>query len=434
MKNLQFSYESALPFIDQKEIQYLSPYTKIASDALRLGNSPGSDFLGWVNLPLIYDTDEVNRVKIAAEKIRNQSDILVVVGIGGSYLGAKAAIDFLSHSFYNNLDKSKRNGPVIVFAGINLSPDYLNDLLDLLEGKDFSINVISKSGTTTEPAISFRVLKELTELRYGKVGAKDRIFATTDRQKGALKELADQEGYETFIVPDDIGGRFSVLTPVGLLPIAVSGANIDELIKGAADAAHTCQNGFDDNPALQYATARNILNRRGKAIEMLVSYEPRCQYIAEWWKQLYGESEGKDGKGIFPASANFTADLHSLGQFLQDGTRNMFETILNISKPNRDFLLQENKEDLDGLNYLKGKQLSFVNEKAMQGTLEAHLDGGVPNLLIELTDVSEHSLGNLFYFFEYACGVSGNLLGVNPFDQPGVEAYKKNMFRLLGKK
>ncbi|MEZ5057171.1 MAG: glucose-6-phosphate isomerase [Saprospiraceae bacterium] len=434
MENLRFNYQSSLPFITQQEIDYLSPYTKIASEALQSGSSPGSDFLGWVKMPFLYDTKEFDRVKIAADKIRNQSDILVVVGIGGSYLGAKAAIEFLSHSFYNNLDNEKRNGPAIVFAGINLSPDYLNDLLDLLEGKDFSINVISKSGTTTEPAISFRVLKELTESRYGKVGAKDRIFATTDRQKGALKQLADQEGYETFVVPDDIGGRFSVLTPVGLLPIAVSGANINALINGALDAANTCQKKFDENPALQYATIRNILNRRGKAIEMLVSYEPRCQYIAEWWKQLYGESEGKDGKGIFPASANFTADLHSLGQFLQDGTRNMFETILNITKPKRDFLLGEDVDNLDGLNYLSGKKLSYVNEKAMQGTLEAHLDGGVPNLIIDLEDASEHSLGNLFYFFEYACGVSGNLLGVNPFDQPGVEAYKKNMFRLLGKK
>ncbi|MCB0663834.1 MAG: glucose-6-phosphate isomerase, partial [Saprospiraceae bacterium] len=322
----------------------------------------------------------------------------------------------------------------VVFAGINLSPDYLQDLLDVLVDKDFSINVISKSGTTTEPAITFRILKELTEKRYGKVGAKDRIFATTDKAKGALKKLADQEGYETFVVPDDVGGRFSVLTPVGLLPIAVAGGNIDELMLGAADAAtYAKETAVADNYISQYVSTRNILYRKGKGIEMLVSYEPRCQYMAEWWKQLFGESEGKDGKGIFPASANFTADLHSLGQFLQDGTRNMFETILHIEKPNRDLVLQKDAQNLDGLNYLEGKKLSFVNHKAMEGTLEAHLEGGVPNLKISLNNASAYSLGNLFYFFEMACGVSGNLLGVNPFDQPGVEAYKRNMFRLLGK-
>lgn len=434
MRNLSFDYSAALPFFAESEMEMIAPFNELAARSLLSGNCPGSDFLGWIDLPSNFDKSAFNRILTAAEKIKSQSDILVVVGIGGSYLGAKAAIEFLSHSFHNQLPSEKRKNPAVVFAGINLSPDYLADLLDLLEGKDFSINVISKSGTTTEPAISFRILKELTEKRYGKVGSKDRIFATTDRKKGALKKLADQEGYETFVVPDDIGGRFSVLTPVGLLPIAVAGGDIEALLAGAAEAAQYAKNiNTAENNILQYVAARNILHRKGKNIEMLVSYEPRFQYLAEWWKQLFGESEGKDGKGIFPASANFTADLHSLGQFLQDGTRNIFETILHIENPKREIQLTFDEQNLDGLNYLSDKPLSYVNEKALQGTLEAHIEGGIPNLKISVKDTSAFSLGHLFYFFEMACGISGLLLGVNPFDQPGVEAYKRNMFRLLGK-
>jgi len=358
---------------------------------------------------------------------------LVVIGIDGSYLGAKAAIDFLSHSFYNNLPKAKRKGPEIYFAGTNISSTYHKDLMEVIGDRDFSINMISKSGTTTEPAIAFRFFKEKLEKKYGKKEAKSRIFATTDKKKGALKTLAKKEGYQTFVVPDDVGGRFSVLTAVGLLPIACAGVDIDELMKGAKEAMKDSKKDLKENDCYQYVAARNALHRRGKDIEMLVNYEPRCTNIAEWWKQLYGESEGKDGKGIFPASANFTCDLHSMGQYIQDGKRHLFETILTIHKPEKNLKIKKEELDLDGLNYLAGKSMDYVNKKAKEGTLMAHVDGGVPNLEIVIPAATPYHLGYLFYFFEKACAISGYLLGVNPFDQPGVEAYKKNMFRLLGK-
>ncbi|MGL6101243.1 MAG: glucose-6-phosphate isomerase, partial [Fusobacteriaceae bacterium] len=393
----------------------------------------GNDFLGWVNLPTDYDKAEFERIKIAAEKIKNNSEILLVVGIGGSYLGSRAAIEFLSHTFYNNISKEKRNAPEIYFVGQNISGTYLKHLLELLEGKDYSINVISKSGTTTEPALAFRVLKREIEKKYGKEEAKNRIYATTDAKRGALKKLADEEGYETFVISDDVGGRFSVLTPVGLLPIAVSGADIDSLMRGAKDASEDFMVDFENNDCYKYVAARNILHRKGKDIELLVNYEPRLHFVAEWWKQLFGESEGKDGKGIYPSSVDFTTDLHSMGQFIQEGKRIMFETVINIENPDLDIIIESEKDDLDGLNYLTGKGFDFVNKKACDGTTLAHIDGGVPNLEITISKADEYNLGYLFYFFEKACGVSGYLMGINPFNQPGVEAYKKNMFALLGK-
>jgi len=359
--------------------------------------------------------------------------VLVVVGIGGSYLGAKAAIEFLSHSFYNNLPKSARSSPEIYFAGTNLSGTYLTHLLQIIGNRDFSVNIISKSGTTTEPAIAFRVLKNKLEEKYGKEGAKSRIYATTDKQRGALKKLASEEGYQTFVVPDDVGGRFSVLTAVGLLPIAVAGIDIQQLMNGAKEARTDFEKPFTQNACYQYVALRNILYRKGKGIEMLINYEPRLHFLAEWWKQLFGESEGKDGRGIFPASADFTSDLHSLGQYIQDGHRHLFETLLEIGQPEETVLIEENGNNLDGLNYLAGQSMDYVNKMAAKGTLEAHVDGGVPNLVVKLPASTPYHLGYLFYFFEKACAVSGYLLAVNPFDQPGVEAYKKNMFRLLGK-
>ena len=384
-------------------------------------------------MPKRYDKEEFKRIKSAARKIRQQSAVLVVVGIGGSYLGARAAIEALSHSFHNQLTKKQRKGPEIYFAGTNLSPVYLRHLLDVIGDRDFSVNVISKSGTTTEPAIAFRVFKNLLEEKYGKAGARERIFATTDKAKGALKGLAEKERYETFVVPDNVGGRFSVLTAVGLLPIACAGIDITQLMKGAATAMKEFRAPFDENPCHQYAAVRNILYSKGYQLELLINYEPALHYLAEWWKQLFGESEGKDGKGIFPASANFTTDLHSLGQYIQDGRRNLFETLLSIEDPGTDWVIEKNEDNLDGLNYLAGKTLDYVNRKACEGTIMAHVDGGVPNVVIRLPQLNAFHLGYLFYFFEKACGVSGYLQGVNPFDQPGVEAYKKNMFKLLGK-
>lgn len=433
MKKLHFEYQTAEKFLSVGEMAMMQPFAESAMKLLDTKKGAGNEFLGWLDLPKNYDKTEFQRIKKAAKKIRSDSEILVVIGIGGSYLGAKAAIEFLNHSFHNALPAAKRSAPQVVFAGTNLSSAYLTDLLDLLENKDFSINVISKSGTTTEPAIAFRVLKEFAERRYGKKEAAKRIYATTDKSRGALKKLASEEGYETFVVPDDVGGRFSVLTAVGLLPIAVAGANIDDLMAGAKAAMTDLKAPFGENAALQYATARNILHRKGKDIEMLVNYEPRFHYIAEWWKQLYGESEGKDGKGIFTASADFTTDLHSLGQYIQDGKRHLFETIIQVAAAEKDLVLKKESNDLDGLNYLAGKTVDFVNRKAMEGTSMAHADGGVPNLRITIPQATAFHLGYLFYFFEKACAVSGYLLGVNPFDQPGVEAYKKNMFRLLGK-
>ncbi len=392
------------------------------------------EFMGWLHLPTQYDKAEVKRIKEVTQKIRRNSDLFVVIGIGGSYLGARAVIESLTHTFANMLPVEKRKAPKILFAGNNLSPNYLNDLIDAIGDADFSINVISKSGTTTEPAIAFRVFREILENKYGVKEARKRIYVTTDKRKGALKQLANEEEYETFVIPDNIGGRYSVLTPVGLLPIAVAGIDIDALLEGAKIA----QEKYDDenlkyNACYRYAVARNILNQKGKQIEILVNYEPKMHYFTEWWKQLYGESEGKDGKGLFPAGVDFTTDLHSMGQFIQQGTRNLFETVISIAKSDSDMQIKTDEDNLDGLNYLAGKGLDFINKQAMAGTIQAHVSGLCPNIMLELDELSAASLGHLIYFFERACAVSGQILGVNPFDQPGVEEYKKNMFHLLGK-
>ena len=431
---LNFSYQFAKNFFNEDELKQIKPYVELANEVLTSKTGAGNDFLGWVDLPETYDKDEFARIKKAAEKIKNDSEVLVVIGIGGSYLGAKAAIEFLSHSFYNNLSKDKRKTPEIYFAGTNMSGVYLQHLIDVVGDRDFSVNVISKSGTTTEPAIAFRVFKKMLEEKYGKEEAAKRIYATTDKEKGALKTLATAEGYETFVVPDNVGGRFSVLTAVGLLPIAAAGINIDDLMAGAKDAMNDFANkNMDENQALQYAAVRNILHRKGKDLELMVNYEPRVHYLAEWWKQLFGESEGKEGKGLYPTSADFSADLHSLGQYIQQGQRLFFETVVSIGKPEVEFVIESDNENLDGLNFIAGKTLDYVNKKATDGVILAHVDGNVPNLGINIPEVTPYHLGYTFYFFEKACGVSGYLLGVNPFDQPGVEAYKKNMFALLGK-
>ena len=431
---LNFSYQFAKNFFNESELKQIKPYVELANEVLTSKTGAGNDFLGWVDLPETYDKDEFARIKKAAEKIKNDSEVLVVIGIGGSYLGAKAAIEFLSHSFYNNLPKDKRKTPEIYFAGTNMSGVYLQHLIDVVGDRDFSVNVISKSGTTTEPAIAFRVFKKMLEEKYGKEEAAKRIYATTDKEKGALKTLAAAEGYETFVVPDNVGGRFSVLTAVGLLPIAAAGINIDDLMAGAKDAMNDFANkNMDENQALQYAAVRNILHRKGKDLELMVNYEPRVHYLAEWWKQLFGESEGKDGKGLYPTSADFSADLHSLGQYIQEGQRLFFETVVSIGKPEVEFVIESDKDNLDGLNFIAGKTLDYVNKKATDGVILAHVDGNVPNLGVNIPEATPYHLGYTFYFFEKACGVSGYLLGVNPFDQPGVEAYKKNMFALLGK-
>ncbi len=431
---IQFDYGKAVPDIKQEELVQMKEMVKAAHHMLHHGTGAGNDYIGWVELPNNVNKEEVMQLKEAAKRIQGNSDALIVIGIGGSYLGARAAIEMLTHSFYNQLPKGKRKTPEIYFVGNQISSTYLVHLLQVLEGKDISINVISKSGTTTEPAIAFRVFKELLENKYGKEGSKERIFATTDAEKGALRKLADEEGYETFIISDDIGGRYSVLTAVGLLPIAVAGLDIDKILQGAQEAY---QQYFSDdvmeNAAYQYAAIRNILYRKGKTTEIMVNYEPSLQYFSEWWKQLFGESEGKDQKGIFPASVNFTTDLHSMGQYIQDGRRNLFETVLWVEQPSEEMVIKESVDNLDGLNYLAGQTMNFVNKKAFEGTLLAHTDGGVPNLIIKLDQLNEFTFGHLVYFFEKACGISGYLLGVNPFDQPGVEAYKKNMFALLGK-
>lgn len=433
MKKLEFDYSRASAFLRAHETEFLAPATEAAAVLLESGKGPGKEFLGWLDLPIHYDREELERILLAAARIREQAEVLVVIGIGGSYLGAKAALEFLGHSFHNNLPVSKRPGPEVYFAGTNLSPRYLLHLMELIGERDFAINVISKSGTTTEPAIAFRLFKEKLEVRYGKEEACKRIYATTDSARGALKQLATQEGYDSFVVPDDVGGRFSVLTAVGLLPLAAAGIPIQELLNGAAAAREAYKVPFADNACYQYAAVRNALHRKGYDIEMLINYEPRLHFLAEWWKQLYGESEGKDGKGIFTASADFTTDLHSLGQYVQDGRRHLFETLISIEKPEHDLILQADEANLDGLNYLAGKSLDYINKQAAEGTLQAHTSGGVPNLIIRLPEANAFQLGWLFFFFEKACGVSGYLLGVNPFDQPGVEAYKQNMFRLLGK-
>lgn len=433
-RQVTFDYSKADSFISEEEIGYMKKLTLDAKETLVSKTGAGNDFLGWIDLPVDYDKEEFTRIKAAAKKIQSDSDVLLVIGIGGSYLGARAAIEFLSHSFYNVLDKSVRKTPEIYFCGNSISSTYLKHLMDVVGDRDFSINMISKSGTTTEPAIAFRVFKEKLEAKYGKKGAAERIYATTDKAKGSLKHLSDEEGYETFVVPDDVGGRFSVLTAVGLLPIAVSGADIDKLMEGAASGRkRALENDFENNDALQYAALRNILLRKGKSVEILANYEPAVHYVSEWWKQLFGESEGKDNKGLFPASVDLTTDLHSMGQFIQDGSRVMFETVINIDTPREELTIGEEPVDLDGLNYLAGKTVDFVNKSAMNGTILAHTDGNVPNLMVKVPEQNEFYLGELFYFFEFACGVSGYILGINPFNQPGVESYKKNMFALLGK-
>ncbi|MGN1181086.1 MAG: glucose-6-phosphate isomerase [Suilimivivens sp.] len=434
MSKVTFDYSKAAPFIKDHEVESMKKLAMDAKDLLVSKTGAGNDFLGWIDLPVDYDKEEFDRIKKAAAKIQSDSEVLLVIGIGGSYLGARAAIEFLRHSFYNVVSKEVRKTPEIYFVGNSISSTYIRHLMDVIGDRDFSINMISKSGTTTEPAIAFRVFKEKMEKKYGKAEAAKRIYATTDKARGSLKNLATEEGYETFVVPDDVGGRFSVLTAVGLLPIAVSGADIDKLMEGAqAGRKAALEAPFEENDAVKYAALRNILLRKGKQIEILANYEPSVHYVSEWWKQLYGESEGKDQKGIFPASVDLTTDLHSMGQFIQDGSRNLFETVINIETSREEIILQEEPVDLDGLNYLAGKSVDFVNKSAMNGTILAHTDGQVPNLMVKVPEVNEFYLGELFYFFEFACGVSGYLLGVNPFNQPGVESYKKNMFALLGK-
>lgn len=418
-------------FIGEEEYANIQPMVKTAQNMIVDRSGAGNDFLGWVDLPENYDKAEFAAIKESAKKIQENCDILVVIGIGGSYLGARAAIEFMKSPLYNNLNKKT---PDIYFSGCNISAQALNELLSICEGKDVCINVISKSGTTTEPAVAFRVFRNLLETKYGKDGARERIFVTTDRAKGTLKSFSDEAGYQTFVVPDDVGGRFSVLTAVGLLPIAVAGIDIDALMQGANDARKELTDpDIAKNDCFKYAAIRNILYRKGKTTEIMVGYEPYLQMLQEWWKQLYGESEGKDNRGLFPASVIFSTDLHSLGQYVQEGRRDIFETVVSVVNPSSEFIIPDDPNNIDGLNFLSGKDLNFVNKTAMQGTLFAHIDGGVPNILLEVEDRSEHSLGYMIYFFELACAVSGYLLGVNPFNQPGVEAYKKNMFALLGK-
>lgn len=434
MGQVKFVYSKTAGYVHEHEVESMKALTESARQLLLSKSGAGNDYLGWIDLPVDYNKEEFARIKKAAEKIKSDSDVLVVIGIGGSYLGARAAIEFLGHNFFNSVSKDLRKAPEIYFVGNSISSNYLAGLVDVIGDRDFSVNIISKSGTTTEPAIAFRVFKKMLEEKYGKDGAAKRIYATTDKAKGALKKLADAEGYEEFVVPDDVGGRFSVLTAVGLLSIAVSGVDIDELMAGAASARKRCiENDFDNNDAMQYAALRNIMLRKGKSVEILCDYEPSLHYTLEWWKQLMGESEGKDNKGLFPASVDLTTDLHSMGQFIQDGSRIMFETVLNVEKTSREIVIEKEDEDLDGLNYLAGKTMDFVNKCAMNGTILAHTDGNTPNLRVDIPEQTPFYLGELFYFFEFACGLSGYMLGVNPFNQPGVESYKKNMFALLGK-
>lgn len=434
MTKIKFDYTKAEKFISDEEIKALAPYIEAAHNTLHQKNGAGSDFTGWVNLPADYDKEEYARIKKAAEKIKSNSKALIVIGIGGSYLGARMAIEMLNHNFYNVNEKARAGAPQIFFAGNNISATYLTDLIETVKDIDFSVNIISKSGTTTEPAIAFRIFREMLIEKYGKEGARERIFATTDKARGALKNLADEEGYETFVVPDEVGGRYSVLTAVGLLPIAAAGIDTDALMAGARDAMEEYKNpDVMQNDCYKYVAARNALYRKGRNVEMMVNYEPQVHYFAEWWKQLFGESEGKENKGIFPAAADFSSDLHSMGQYIQQGLRIMFETVLFFDNSRKDITVKEDKDNVDGLNFLAGKTVSYVNEQAFCGTLLAHTDGDVPNLVLRAEKMDAYCLGNLIYFFEKACGVSGYLLGVNPFDQPGVEAYKKNMFALLGK-
>ncbi len=433
-KHVTFDYSLAKKFISDDEIKSMEAIVAAGKETLVNKTGAGNDFLGWIDLPVNYDKDEFARIKKAAAKIQSDSEVFIVIGIGGSYLGARAAIEYLRHCFYNSVDKSVRKTPEIYYAGNGLSSTYLAQLIETIGDRDFSVNIISKSGTTTEPAIAFRIFKEMLEKKYGKEEASKRIYATTDKSRGALKNLANEEGYDSFVVPDDVGGRFSVLTAVGLLPIAVSGADLDKLMEGAKSMRERCLNTpVAENDAMMYAAVRNIMHRKGKSVEVLANYEPFFHYVGEWWKQLYGESEGKDQKGIFPAAVDLTADLHSMGQFIQDGSRVMFETVMELEAPAHEIVIDKEPVDLDGLNYLAGKKLDFVNKSAMKGTQLAHTDGDVANFVVKVPAQDEFSLGELFYFFEFACGVSGYVLGVNPFNQPGVESYKKNMFALLGK-
>lgn len=432
MENLKLDLQNS--GIDTKEIQEYSKKVKEIHEELQKNKNNEDEFLGWIDLPENYDKEEFERIKKAAKKIQKDSDVLLVIGIGGSYLGARAVIESLTNSFYNMQEKGKRKTPQIIYVGNTLSPNYIHDVIELIEDKDFSINVISKSGTTTEPAVAFRIFRELLEAKYDLKEARGRIFVTTDKEKGALKKLAIKENYQTFVIPDNIGGRYSVLTAVGLLPIAVAGIKIDKLMEGARQAREKySDSSLKYNECYKYAVARNILYGNDKNIEILVNYEPKMHYMTEWWKQLYGESEGKDEKGIFPTGAEFTTDLHSLGQYIQEGRRNLFETVIKINTPENDMKVGLDEDDLDGLNYLTGKSIDYINKKAMEGTIEAHVVGDVPNILIEMEKLDELNLGKLIYFFELACAMSGKILGVNPFNQPGVEKYKKNMFRLLEK-
>ena len=434
MKPLNLNSHYAASFVDQKEVDHLAPAIRLAHQQLHDGSGPGSDFLGWLDLPVNYNRGEFKRVQEAAKRIQDSSDVLIVIGIGGSYLGARAALEMLTHSFYNMLDPQIRKTPRVFFVGHAISDIYLQDLLELVRDTDFSINVISKSGTTTEPAIAFRAFKTVLEEKYGTDGARERIYVTTDAKEGALRSMAEAQGYTSFVLRHDIGGRYSVLTPVGILPMAVAGIDVDAVMAGAGAAFEWFQSPeVAENHAYQYAALRNILYRKGKTTEILANYEPSLQYFSEWWKQLFGESEGKDQKGIFPASVNFTTDLHSMGQFIQDGTRNIFATTLWINEIEKQYEIPTSADDGDGLNYLAGKTLGYVNRRAFQGTILAHTDGGVPNLVLEVPAINPFYFGSLVYFFEKACAISGYLLGVNPFDQPGVEDYKANMFALLGK-
>ncbi len=431
---IKLDYSKANWKISKEELENIKPALKAAHDTLHNKTGAGNDFLGWIDLPVNYDKEEFVRIKKAAEKIKSNSEILIVIGIGGSYLGAKAGLSMLTHTFCNDLNAEDRNAPKIYFAGNSISSTYLMDLIELVKDKDFSVNVISKSGTTTEPAIAFRIFKKMLEDKYGIDGAKERIFATTDKARGALKNLADVMGYETFVIPDDVGGRFSVLTAVGLLPLAAAGIDIDAIMEGAAKAREDFADcDIENNACYQYAAIRNILYRKGYTNEILVNYEPKMHYFSEWWKQLYGESEGKDNKGILPVAVDFSTDLHSMGQYIQEGLRNIFETVLNIENPTKNFVIEEDVDNVDGLNFLAGETMDFVNKKAFEGTLLAHTDGQVPNLIVSIPEANEFEFGYMVYFFEKACGISGYILGVNPFNQPGVEEYKKNMFALLGK-
>lgn len=432
MQNIKLNLENGK--INQADIMNYSQKIIEIHQELHEKSKDESEFLGWLNLPTKYDKKELEKIKKAAKKIQSDSEVLVVIGIGGSYLGARAVIESLTHTFYNLLNKEQRKTPQILYVGNNLSPNYINDIIDLIGNRDLSINVISKSGTTTEPAIAFRIFRELLENKYGLKKAKERIYVTTDKKKGALKEIADKEKYTTFVIPDNIGGRYSVLTAVGLLPIATAGIDINKLLEGARFAQEKyLDKNLKYNDCYKYAVARNILYKEEKNIEILVSYEPKLHYIIEWWKQLFGESEGKENKGIYPTGAEFTTDLHSLGQYIQQGRRNLFETVINIKESMSDIDINQDEDNLDELNYLVGKGLDYINKKAMEGTISAHVEGNVPNIVIEMDKLNEYTLGHLIYFFELACAVSGKLLGVNPFDQPGVEKYKKNMFELLGK-